>query len=46
MPGEYWQVFFEEEIRAITPGQYIALYYGDECVGGGRITNTVKEDLS
>lgn len=46
VPGEYWQVFFEEEIRAITPGQYIALYYGDECVGGGRITNTVKEDLS
>ena len=31
------QVFFDEPQRAVTPGQHVAFYDGDECLGGGRI---------
>ena len=31
------QVFFDELQRATTPGQHVAFYDGDECLGGGRI---------
>ena len=31
------RVRFDTPQRAITPGQYVALYEGNECLGGGRI---------
>ena len=32
-----WRIEFDEPQRAITPGQYAALYRGDECIAGGMI---------
>ena len=34
------QVVFDRPQRAITPGQHVAFYDGDECLGGGRIEET------
>ena len=30
-------VFFDEPARAVTPGQALVLYNGEECIGGGYI---------
>lgn len=38
--GEH--IEFEERQRAVTPGQYAALYIGDECIGGGVIDKVYK----
>ena len=31
------RVAFDQPQRAITPGQYVALYEGEQCLGGGKI---------
>lgn len=36
-------VEFDEPARAITPGQAIVLYDGDECLGGGTIDRAYKD---
>ncbi len=33
-------VVFDVPQRAVTPGQYVCLYAGERCLGGGRITGT------
>ncbi len=37
------RVVFDEAARAITPGQAIVLYDGDECLGGGTIDAAYSE---
>jgi len=36
------KVIFHEPIRAITPGQAVVFYNGDECLGGGTIDKVFK----
>lgn len=36
-------VRFAEPQRAITPGQSVVFYDGDECIGGGTIDTVIKE---
>ncbi|KOO52271.1 tRNA 2-thiouridine(34) synthase MnmA [Viridibacillus sp. FSL E2-0187] len=37
------RVTFEEPIRAITPGQSVVFYDGDECLGGATIDEVFKD---
>lgn len=36
------KISFEEPIRAVTPGQAVVLYNGEECLGGGTIDEVFK----
>ncbi|UQW98571.1 tRNA 2-thiouridine(34) synthase MnmA [Rummeliibacillus sp. G93] len=38
-----WYVTFNEPTRAITPGQSVVLYEGDECLGGATIDEVFKD---
>lgn len=42
LDGDKVQVFFHEQIRAITPGQAVVFYNGNECLGGGTIDTVYK----
>ena len=45
--GEKLKVIFEEPQEAITPGQSVVFYNGEEVIGGGLIENVIcKESLS
>ncbi|MGG0642798.1 tRNA 2-thiouridine(34) synthase MnmA [Sporosarcina gallistercoris] len=36
------EVVFDTPVRAITPGQAVVFYDGDECLGGGTIDTVIK----
>nr|WP_263325622.1 tRNA 2-thiouridine(34) synthase MnmA [Neobacillus sp. Marseille-Q6967] len=42
MEDQKVQVLFHEPIRAVTPGQAVVFYNGDECLGGGTIDEVYK----
>ena len=38
------EVIFDEPIRAVTPGQAVVFYDGEECLGGGTIDKIFKNE--
>ena len=37
------EVVFKEPVRAVTPGQAVVFYRGEECLGGGTIDDVFKD---
>jgi len=46
MDGGRWRAEFDEPQWAPTPGQYLVLYDGDVCLGGGVIALTIGGDIA
>ena len=44
--GDLYHAIFDAPQWAPTPGQYLVLYAGDVCVGGGVITAASSADAS
>jgi len=42
--GDRVEVIFEQPIRAITPGQAVVFYDGEECLGGAMIEHAYKDN--
>ena len=42
--GQQAKVIFRDPARAITPGQAVVFYQGEECLGGGTIDAAYKDD--
>lgn len=38
------KVIFHEPIRAVTPGQAVVFYHGEECLGGGTIDKIFRQN--
>ncbi len=43
-PGNTCEVVFAQPQKAVTPGQAVVFYRGEECLGGGTIDQVLRED--
>ncbi|CAM3941151.1 tRNA 2-thiouridine(34) synthase MnmA [Lederbergia lenta] len=44
LPNGEVNVLFARPVRAVTPGQAVVFYDGDDCLGGGTIDEVYKDD--
>jgi tRNA-specific 2-thiouridylase len=44
LPNNEVEVVFDEPIRAVTPGQAVVFYNGDECLGGATIDKVFRKN--
>lgn len=40
--GDYVKVMFKEPQKAVTLGQFVVIYLGEQCLGGGKIDKIIK----